>query len=782
MKSLKLIVAALVMATAFLVAGSIALAQSSAPATGNIAVRDGINPGEVVVPWDAVPGATHYRIGYVNMVTDYPLAKASVTGDWINAFIYVDENARNVPVANGRAEYTVRRLQQDARHAFTVLTSNNFVDTGAAGSVTSEFSWPSNPRWTFHTVADRGGATGPTPGFDFVSMYPNCDAVRAHYPGGVRRGSPIYRPALDSDGDGIACESTDDVTSEEADDGIDNSSTSASATVELQLTIGNMPINAESGSSIELYLEDDFQVPNFIPQDSVYFTASNPFTADTNNGGSVVAAGVVEIREGDHFRGGDDWAIRVFIPDMTANLDGYQGPLRGQTVTLTFTGAAGIRNPSEEGTHSVGYSILGPDDAANGGPQGQLGTVPTYAKISLSDMDNTRGYELTVTGTGFNNGTSAAVHVLSVAEGAAAPTCAEVIRRGSRVGIAIVGSDDGVSITFEVTVPTFVPGKNNYICMVDGEGRYSTNVEQFHLEPAMRVVPGAAYAGDTVVVFVQDFPNPGAALTSLKIAGREVFKAPAGCNPCLNVNATVIAADGSATATFDMPGSISGVPLVGTVRIDAKWGDVSADGKITVTGSALSASQREVRPNDSLTILGERFSGSSVIYPENITMDGVPLLVDNDSLTNGVVEVSNTGQFTATVYVWPASDNSFNPTLISGTHTIQVWDSQGFFGTATVVIKDPGITVSPAVLGPLDYLTITGTDWPVNNPDSDADIEVVEIQVDDHRYTRYTATSDASGRFTVEHRVSHDVAVPSTQLVRATYDSEIVRVASFEVQ
>ena len=186
-RSLKLVVAALVMAIAFLVVGSIALAQSeaSAPATGNIAVRDGINPGEVVVSWDAVPEATHYRIGYVNMVTDYPRATASVTGDWINAFIYVDENARNIPATNGRAEYTVRRLQQDARHAFTVLTSNNFVDTGAAGSVSSEFSWPSNPRWKFLTVADRGGATVPAPGFDFVSMYPNCDAIRAHYPGGV---------------------------------------------------------------------------------------------------------------------------------------------------------------------------------------------------------------------------------------------------------------------------------------------------------------------------------------------------------------------------------------------------------------------------------------------------------------------------------------------------------------------------------------------------------------------------------------------------------------------
>ena len=92
------------------------------------------------------------------MVTDYPLAKASVTGDWINAFIYVDEDARNLQVSNGRAEYTVRRLQQGTRHALTVLTSNDFVDTGSAGSVSSEFAWPTNPRWEFHVVADQGGA------------------------------------------------------------------------------------------------------------------------------------------------------------------------------------------------------------------------------------------------------------------------------------------------------------------------------------------------------------------------------------------------------------------------------------------------------------------------------------------------------------------------------------------------------------------------------------------------------------------------------------------------
>ncbi len=146
-----------------------ATAQNSVPPVSNIQVVDGPNPGEVVISWNAVPEATHYRIGYVNMEVDYHLAKASCTGEWIGAFIYIDVNARNIPVNNGRAEYTVRRLAPGAEHAFTVLTSNDFVDSGRGGSVSSEFFWPSNPRW-----ARLEGRRGPPP--DLVIPTPHCSA------------------------------------------------------------------------------------------------------------------------------------------------------------------------------------------------------------------------------------------------------------------------------------------------------------------------------------------------------------------------------------------------------------------------------------------------------------------------------------------------------------------------------------------------------------------------------------------------------------------------------
>ena len=118
--------------------------------TGNITVSDGDGPGEAIVMWDAVPGATHYRTGFVNMDRDYPLAKASAAGDWIEAFRYADNSALNFTVENGRVGLRWIGLEPGARHAFTVLTSNNVTNT--IEEFSGRYLWPSNPRWTFHTI------------------------------------------------------------------------------------------------------------------------------------------------------------------------------------------------------------------------------------------------------------------------------------------------------------------------------------------------------------------------------------------------------------------------------------------------------------------------------------------------------------------------------------------------------------------------------------------------------------------------------------------------------
>ena len=642
---------------------------------------------------------------------------------------------------------------------------------------------------------------------------------------------------------------------------IENSSTSASASVELRVVIDMLPIDAKAGSSVELYLEDDFQVPDSIDRDTVYFTvdaATN--VARVNGGGRVYAVDPIEINDDNHFGGDDDWSIRVFIPDMdtsdTAGGAGYDGPLMDEEVTLVFTKAAGIMNPSEEGTHSVGFSVLDEDGDANDGPmysthKGQMGVaaiqtsntmvmpamnadtedartadvgLKTLAKIALDDDDNVRGYELTVTGSGFNNGVTADVYVLSgndavwntldcaqmnLAAGssdtmgngfcrmyadltaaekdavdaldfsdnpAEAAVCAGIIAEGANPGSGTVGSDDKIAITFEVTVPTFMRGDQNYICMVDGEGRASTSdVEKFLLEPSIRVVPSTVSAGDTVNVFAQDFPTTGAAFDFVKLANKNVQDHNSGEMP----DGGTIGSDGSDTATFIVPGG-----LKGTIRVDAQWGDIKEDAKIVISPSALLLSKDEVSANENVTIRGTGFGdGKGCLVSAQISGADLVLVSEDgvDSSSCIDVEVSSAGQFAATVAIW--SEGASNPALTPGTHTIEVEDNEGFVGTAEIVINEPTLTVTPDVAGPRDYVTISGTNWPVENDDGGR-IDEVEIAIgtgesaDDE-----DADPDANGRWSVTYRVSRDVAIPSTQQVKATYGdgSEIVKIGTFSV-
>ena len=615
-----------------------------------------------------------------------------------------------------------------------------------------------------------------------------------------------------------------------AGDRIDSSSTSAGVVVELQLTIHSLPMDAVTGSSIELYLEDDFRVPDRIDRNAIFFAASNPVTSDTNNGGQVAAAGTIEIEDGDHFGGDDDWSIRVFIPDMDSSTSGYQGPVAGQTVNLVFTQAAGIKNPSEEGSHSVGYSVLGPNDAPNSGPQiynhrdtnAHLVQLKTYAKISLSDDANKRGYQLTIIGSGFNNGTAAGAYVLHIdgdgsnrylwdalrcsekemavsgAQGnfcqqyhglgavekmvvdsldfsrgdAEASLCYTIINNGALIGGAEVGSDDKFAITAEVTVPTFQTGDQNYICAVDGEGRASkTDVKQFHLEAAIRVVPSAATVGDTVTVYAQDFPVVNAAFNGIWVGGQ----------PVAPETYSSIGGDHSATATFVVPGGLSG-----TYRVDARWGDVRKSTRITVYGSRLVLSSTAVAPNETIVVWGDRFGNGSVCLV-HATMSGVPLLLlSYDDVPERIqgydciyVEVNSNGQFVATFAAWPADYFSDNPALTPGTHLIEVGDNEGFTGSATIVIKEPTLLVDPAVADPGENVTISGESWPVVNENGGLVDEIAVAISDGPRFTGLYPNTDSKGRWSVNYRVPDDVIVPSTFSVSASYGSnEITKRAS----
>ena len=569
---------------------------------------------------------------------------------------------------------------------------------------------------------------------------------------------------------------------------IASSSTSGGSNVRITLTIDAADLalaaggaaNLSAGDRIEIYLEDDYSVPDSISAGDVYVRHIGASGIELNGGGRVSAADV-SIDTHEHFTvTKDDYAISILLPDMDPRDDEFAYASTGRDLTVVIQKSAGINNPTEHGTHSVGYSILTGNEADNGGPEVTLPVLSTVAKISISDADNTRGYEMTVAGSGFNNGTTAEVFVLSDPNGDADGdgkydgTCEDLINNvaSSNVGSGLVGGNDKVDVVFDVTVPTFQPGNVNYICMRDGDGIDSgTDVERFKLQASIRVVPSTVSAGDIVNVFAEDYPVDGASFDGILVSNVLVVATAGSIR------------SGSATATFEVPGNVDGLPLQGTVRVDATWGGLKKDSKITVTGSELNVSNSAVLPNETVTITGNGFGSQTCINPADITLDNVPVLVDAESIGNCVggvngVEVSNAGQFVATITLW--SNGSSNPTLIPGTHTLSVEDSQGFSGAATVTIAEPTVTITPNVLGPRDYLVVTGANWPMDNPDNPLTVSVT-VHIDDFGTGRsYPLYADNSGRFTVEHRVHRNVAIPSTNQVTATYES-VVKVGSYAV-
>ena len=180
--------------------------------------------------------------------------------------------------------------------------------------------------------------------------------------------------------------------------------------------------------------------------------------------------------------------------------------------------------------------------------------------------------------------------------------------------------------------------------------------------------------------------------------------------------------------------------------MDATWGTTTENTLITVAGSELTPSASDVLPNESITISGNGYGSQTCIDVADIKLGNVAMQVDLESTIrctsgSGVntttytgVEVSNSGQFVATITLWPDPaynpTNPTNPTLISGTHELTVEDSQGFIGSTRLTIAQPTISVLPDIVGPRDYVVISGENWPVDNTDK------LQLRADQHRDLR----------------------------------------------
>ena len=535
-----------------------------------------------------------------------------------------------------------------------------------------------------------------------------------------------------------------------------SSSTSGGAGIMLTLTIKAADMeDLVSGDRIEIYLEDDYSVPDSISASDVYFRVPGGGVGQ-NNGGRVNAADV-SIDDDDHFTADkDDLAIAILVPDMDPRDDEFGYPVANRDLVVVIEKDAGIKNPTEQGTHSNGYSILTGSESDNAGPGVTLAVLNTWAKISLSASDGGRDKEVTVIGSGFNNGTEAEVFVLDrapmVAEwwdtldcaamamydpmntdddetndrdanpenpyckmygmlgdtekdvvdaafrGSDRAMCVAVVEEGSSLGTAGVGSDHKFTVNFTVHQDEFTKGNVNYICATDNEApanRVSSAAKMFDLTPSITVSPSEVSSGDEVTLKPRDFEDGTA---SVSLNGEKI--------PTLEME--------DPDYVFDMPGGVSGV-----VQISFTQGEDTKRTTITVNPSKLELSKTEVAPNESIIITGSGFNENVKILVKDIKIDGESLDVSNAG-TQGTgddryVQTTSSGEFTATVRVWAMGDD--NPTLDHDTYTIKVTDEMEFVGKAKITILEPTVSVMPEMVSPRDFITISGENWPISTSD-----------------------------------------------------------------
>ena len=507
--------------------------------------------------------------------------------------------------------------------------------------------------------------------------------------------------------------------------------------------------------SIVLVLDDKFTVPSMVPTGTVFFKEpAGP------SGGARVNASVTIDEEDDDFTGDDSHAIRIYVPDMDPADDTAMG-ITSDTFAIVIDKNAGIKNPTEgEKMYAVGYQLLqGADLYDSAGTQmfaddgsASLGTtadsmVAVRAKVSLDDKNNKRGYELTITGSGFNKDSSATAYVLKGQ--ATAPDCATVVDDGESIGSGTVGGDHKIVITTEVTGGSkgdFSPGNTNYICIRDDNAptrRVSSAAKAFELEHSIAVEPASVASGEEVTVKLRDYPA-AATVTSVSLDGK---KSSGGGD--------FVATRSGSEITFDMPGGVSG-----TVEVA-----VTADGAstktttITVDPASLSLSQTEVAPNASIIISGSGFNEGSEIPVSNIKMDDEPLVVDDAGTqscahsSGECVKVTSSGEFTATVRIWTASSSNANPALDDGEYTVKAKDAAGFEGKGKITVLAPTITVTPDTASPRDFIVISGENWPISTSDDDFS---VTIEIDDR--TR-NADTDGTGRFRYEYQLRASIGI-----------------------
>jgi hypothetical protein len=514
--------------------------------------------------------------------------------------------------------------------------------------------------------------------------------------------------------------------------------------------------------TITIQFEDDVGVPEVLDPATISIIASH----GTNRAGPVTGTMVaypISVTTEKVGVPADETEITLLLPDMSIGEDGSQGILGDagegwSSVTVVINQTAGLTNPTE-GTKDYKVKVKTTKDDTF--VSSEAYNIPR--ELILSNGSGNRGRTVTVTGRGFENGTTATVWL-------------DLERDGERNGIldtetetvlgkAIVQSDDTFTVSFLVNVPPFLRGKEgNHIRAKDGQS--PPNVDEgdgpffspatFFVDGLLKLTPKEVAIGDTVVATIKDWPED---------ASGQAVKFAVGGVTIDDVTITIV--DGQADFSFEVP---DGVTLgVQEVKLSTLNENDTVD--ITVLGAGLDVAPGVVVPNQTVTLQGRGFTDDGVVTIANdgkassvLTIGGV--LIKEENFDEGdIVTVDSSGNWVASVVI-PINSVTVEP----GTYDLKAFDSEGREGVTTITLRGREIQVTPPVSRSGTDITVTGSGYPAVNSTSPQDISVtVRYSGSGFSPRTVTATPDSSGNFSAVIGVPLGAGIPSTNTLTITY-------------
>ena len=512
--------------------------------------------------------------------------------------------------------------------------------------------------------------------------------------------------------------------------------------------------------TITIQFEDDVGVPEVLDPATISIIASHGTNRAAGVTGTVtgtMVANPISVSTEKVGVPADETEITLMLPDMATGEDGNQGILgdlgRGwSSVTVVINQTAGLTNPTE-GTKDYKVKVKTSRDETFVSSE----TYNIPRELILSNGSSNRGRTITVTGRGFENGTTATVW-LDLERDGVLDTETETV-----LGKATVQSDDTFTVSFVVNVPPFFRGKEgNHIRAKDGQS--PPNVDEgdggetatFFVDGLLKLTPKEVAIGDTVVATIKDWPED---------ASGQAVKFAVGGVTIDDVTITIV--DGQADFSFEVP---DGVTLgVQEVKLSTLNENDTVD--ITVLGAGLDVAPGAVVPNQTVTLQGRGFTDHGVVTIANdskarsvLTIGGV--LIKEENFDQGdIVTVDSSGNWVASVVI-PINSVTVEP----GTYDLKAFDSEGREGVTTITLRGREIQVTPPVSRSGTDITVTGSGYPAVNSTSPQDISVtVRYSGSGFSPRTVTATPDSSGNFSAVIGVPLGAGIPSTNTLTITY-------------